>query len=282
MKHSRSPNDSAKNSSASPDSRGPPPEPTSSFRSSYSTGPFSLREESSDSVTDLDGWTAESSDSESDDEELNVIQLLDIRLVSVLSGDLDLAARLIPKIHNLLESEIHAEIPDFTDSTIQDHTSHQGGGANKGKQRASGSSSSGRSNRTSFPAPLKESMDVTRGVRMEVVRGAIRARNPDGNPAGILVHPETAIRGIRVMARTEAILIRSVAVPQLILIETLVIQVIQETSLWRKTFLVIPSLHAIFRSVIISNTDPGTRNMQCVPVVAWKSYVVSSKATDCS
>jgi len=146
MRHSRSPNDSAKTSSASPDSRGPPPEPTSPFRSSYSTGPFSLREESSDSVTDLDCWTAESDDSESDDEELNVIQLLDIRLVSVLSGDLDLAARLIPKIHDLLDSEIHAEIPDFTDSTIQDYTSHQGGGANKGKQRASGSSSSGGSN----------------------------------------------------------------------------------------------------------------------------------------
>jgi hypothetical protein len=148
MRHWRSPNDSAKTSSASPDSRGPPPEPTSPFRSSYSTGPFSLREESSDIVTDLDGWTAESDDSESDDEELNVIQLLDIRLVSVLSGDLDLAARLIPKIHDLLDSEIHAEIPDFTDSTIQDYTSHQGGGANKGKQRASGSSSSGRSNWT--------------------------------------------------------------------------------------------------------------------------------------
>src|ERR1700753_2691431 len=102
MGHSRSPNDSAKTSSASPASRGPPPKSTSSsFRSSYSTGPFSLREESSDSATDLDGWIAESDDSESDNEEINVIQLLDIRLVRVLSSDLDLAARLIPKIHDL-------------------------------------------------------------------------------------------------------------------------------------------------------------------------------------
>jgi hypothetical protein len=111
-----------------------------------------------------------------------------------------------------------------------------------------------------LPAPLKGSVSVTRGVRMEVVRRAIRAREPDENPAGLQVHPETAIQRISVMARTESLLIQSIAVPQMILIETLVIQ-IQETSLWRKTFLVIPSLHAIFRSEIISNTDPGTRNM---------------------
>ncbi len=148
MRHSRSPNDSAKPSSESPDSCGPPPEPTSPFQSNYSASPFSLHEDSSNSAAGLDGLTAESDNSESDGEEINVFQLLDIRLVSVLSSNLDLAARLIPKIHDLLDSEIHAEIPDFTDSPIQNYTSHHGGRANKGKQRASGSSSSGRSNRT--------------------------------------------------------------------------------------------------------------------------------------
>lgn len=125
----------------------PPSGPSSPIQSSYSTGPFSLREELSDNATDLDSWAAESDNSGSDDEEINdVIQMLDIRLVSVLGGDLDIAARLIPKIHDLLDSDLDAGIPNFSEPFDQDYTSHQGGGGSKGKQKASGGSPSAPSN----------------------------------------------------------------------------------------------------------------------------------------
>ncbi|PMD31496.1 hypothetical protein L207DRAFT_189309 [Hyaloscypha variabilis F] len=75
--------------------------------------------------------------------------MLDVRLVSVLSGNLDLAARLIPKLHAVLDEDNDSVDCTVTDPTSDHHTSHQGGWESKGKETASGGCSSGRANQYS-------------------------------------------------------------------------------------------------------------------------------------
>jgi hypothetical protein len=127
-----------------------------------------------------------------------VIHMLDIHLVSVLSGNLDLAARLIPKIHDLLDGE-DAGNPDFLGSRNQDFFSHHGGERSKGKQGASGGTSSALANRNapSSSSPQKhgrgsedsngrgEGNDPNKKPRRESDRNSGNSGNtvPDGNPA---------------------------------------------------------------------------------------------------
>jgi len=128
----------------------PSPEPGSSFRSSYTSGLFSLRESIDSSATDVGSQNSVSDDSDSDDGGISdVVQMLDVRLVSVLSGNLDLAARLIPKLHAALDEDNDSVDCTVTDPTSDHHTSHQGGGESKGKETASGGCSSGRANQYS-------------------------------------------------------------------------------------------------------------------------------------
>lgn len=73
-----------------------------------------------DSATKFDSENTESNDSEPDDGGINeVVQRLNCGLLSVLSGDLDLAARLIPKIHDLLNGEDEAGFLSFSRSSQQ-------------------------------------------------------------------------------------------------------------------------------------------------------------------
>jgi hypothetical protein len=88
----------------------PSPEPGTSFQSSPSSIVFSLNgNQYSDSATDFGTENTESTDSSGstfDDGESNeVVRLLDGQVLSLLNGDLELAARLIPKIHELLREE---------------------------------------------------------------------------------------------------------------------------------------------------------------------------------
>jgi hypothetical protein len=178
----------------------PTPEPGSPFHSTYSSGIFSLREPAYESATDIDSQNTESDDSASDAGRINeVIHMLDIHLVSVLSGNLDLAARMIPKIHYLLDGE-DAGNPAFLGSRNQDFFSHHGGERSKGKQGTSGGTSSALANRNAHSSSSSqkhgrgsedsngrgEGDDPNKKPRRESNRNSGNGGNtvPGGNPAG--------------------------------------------------------------------------------------------------
>jgi hypothetical protein len=166
----------------------PPPGPSSPIQSSYSTGPFSLREESSDNATDLDSWAAESDNSGSDDDEINdVIQMLDIRLISVLGGDLDLAARLIPKIHDLLDSDLDAGIPNFSKPIDQDTQVIKEVGAPRVSKELREGLHLRLLIKTHLSAPRHKSMAVPLKIRTNVGMAAIPTKDPGENLIGIQI-----------------------------------------------------------------------------------------------
>jgi len=123
--------------------KGGTPEPGSSFRPSCLSGIFSICVAPTDSATKFDSENTESDGSEPDNGGINeVVQRLNCRLLSVLSGDLDLAAFLIPKIHDLLNGEDEAGILSFSRPSQQNFVNDQGDEGLKGKKRASDGSSS--------------------------------------------------------------------------------------------------------------------------------------------
>jgi hypothetical protein len=73
--------------------------------------------------------------------------MLDIRLISVFRDDLDLAARLVPKIHNLIHRENDAALITFSSTSQQDYTSQQGDDGSHVKR--GGSSTTPENRRTS-------------------------------------------------------------------------------------------------------------------------------------
>lgn len=126
--------------------------PTPSRRSS---GTFSQKTLGVDSATEVDNESTESDLDGSDgsgSEDVGtraVIQLLDIRLLSIVSGDLDLAARLLPKIHHLLNGDDTTGVLSLTNSLRKNTINDQDDEGSKGKQRESESSASAPGNRNS-------------------------------------------------------------------------------------------------------------------------------------
>ena len=115
----------------------------SPFHSNHSSGIFSLGTAPLDSTTDFDSQNTESDSSGSSEEPTNeVVKNLDCRLLSVLNGNLDLAARLMPKIHNLLNEE--DRLPSIGNSVFQheNRLSNVKSKGSNGKQMVSGDSSS--------------------------------------------------------------------------------------------------------------------------------------------
>jgi len=252
----------------------PTPEPGSPFHTIYSSGIFSLRESAYESATDIDSQNTESDDSASDARGINeVIHMLDIHLVSVLSGNLDLAARLIPKIHDLLDGEV-AGNPAFLGSRNQDFFSHHGGEQSKGKQGTSGGTSSALTNRNAPSSSSPQKHGRGSGIQTDVGKATIPTRSPDESlieiqaiaeiqcQMGIQLEPQAAIR-LRIRAMTRVGLLGTIQI-LFLMGETLIILektprqwTLQTSSL---------TLHAISISEITSNMAPGTRNMQCVLV----------------
>lgn len=113
---------------------------------------FSQNALSLNSATEADSDTTESdlgapNGSGPDDGGMRaVIRHLDFRLLSVLIGDLDLAAHLIPKVRGLLNGEAAASILNSSESSQDNSRSDEDDEGSNGKQRASGSSSSAPTN----------------------------------------------------------------------------------------------------------------------------------------
>jgi hypothetical protein len=125
----------------------PSPEPGVSVQSSQSSIIFSRNgTQCSDSATDFGTENTETTDSSGstvDDSESNeVVHLLHYQVVSLLNDDLELAARLIPKIHDRLREEGGLAWIGDTGSQDEDGISIAGHSRCEGKQQASGSSCS--------------------------------------------------------------------------------------------------------------------------------------------
>ena len=175
----------------------PAPEPDASFQSSSPSIIFSHNgTQHSDSATDFGTENTETTDSGGstvDDGESNkVVRLLDYQVLSLLNDDLELAARLIPKIHDRLRVEGGVWIGD-TESQDEDGINIAGHSRCVGKQQASGSScsphsgsSSGKHGRTSRGSRKR---DEGRSSNKRSRRGTGgssggHSENPDGNGNG--------------------------------------------------------------------------------------------------
>ncbi len=125
----------------------PSSEPSASLQSSSSSMTFSFNgTQHSDSDTDFGTENTETTDSGGstvDDGESNeVVRLLDYQVLSLLNDDLELAARLVPKIHDRLREEYGLIRVGDRESQDEYGISIAGHSGSKGKQQASGSSCS--------------------------------------------------------------------------------------------------------------------------------------------
>jgi hypothetical protein len=117
-------------------------EPASSFHASCSNL------SSTDSSTSFDKESTGPDSSSSDDGNVNeVVHLIECRLLSIFSGDLDLAARLIPKIHAQLNGEDKLSSFISTVAHHQKNLNYVDDGRSSGEQRTSGQSSAATTNK---------------------------------------------------------------------------------------------------------------------------------------
>jgi hypothetical protein len=176
----------------------PSPEPDASFQSSSPSIIISLNgTQYSDSATDFGTENTETTDSGGstydDGESDEVVRLLDCQLLSLLNGDLELAARLIPKIHDRLREDDGLGLIGDAESRDEDGISIEGHSRCEGKQQASGSScsshsgsSSGKHGRASRGSRGRDegSSSNKRSRRGRGGSSGSRSEDPDGNGNG--------------------------------------------------------------------------------------------------
>jgi hypothetical protein len=110
-----------------------------------------------------------------------VLQMLDIHLVSVFRDDLDLASRLVPKIHNLIHRENEAGLITFSSTSQQDYTSQQG---DDGSYVKRGGSSTTPDNRCTPSSSSQQKRGLSSGERDKDRQGSNfkrHRRESDGN-----------------------------------------------------------------------------------------------------
>jgi hypothetical protein len=140
--------------------------------------------EPADTATEIESENTESDSSGSDDEGTNdVIKLLDSRLLLVLNGHLDLAARLLPEIHDLLDDD--DELGEFIHANLEHQKGiiHSKGQGLAGHQAASGGSSSSPRAITQVLAPRYRNVLMVPEAQKETGRVTV-LREPDGSLIG--------------------------------------------------------------------------------------------------